>query len=116
MTTRDNENAPAEGPDPSTRAHKQAGRPGAIVADATGLEVERIVAKLRDPDAVFTTSEVAYLMSRAGRWGYEHRVDEENETWPPPRVYVFGRWYDQAAERQKADAEVRRLAAQERGR
>lgn len=97
-------------------AQEQAGRPGSSVADSAGLEVERIVAKLRDPEATFTTSEVAYLMSRAGRWGYEHRVDEENAAWPPPRVYVFGRWYDQATEREKADAEVRQLVAGERGR
>jgi hypothetical protein len=37
--------------------------------------------------------------------GYEIRVDEENAAYPPPKVMVFGRWYDQALEREKADAE-----------
>jgi hypothetical protein len=95
-------------------------RPGAIRPATTenvpGSEASRIIAKLRDPDALFTTSEVAYLMSRAGRWGYENRVDEENAAYPPPKVYAFGRWYDQALEREKADAETRRLVAEERGR
>jgi hypothetical protein len=76
---------------------------------------EQIIAKLRDPDALFTTSEVAYLMSRAGRWGYENRVDEENGAYPEPKVVAFGRWYDQALEREKADAETRQLVATERG-
>lgn len=40
--------------------------------------------------------------------GYETRGDEVNAIYPPPRVLVFGRWYDQATERQKADAEVHR--------
>jgi hypothetical protein len=48
--------------------------------------------------------------------GYEARVDEENATYPPPRVLAFGRWYDQALERQKHDAETRRLLAEERAR
>ena len=76
---------------------------------------EQIIAKLRDPDALFTTSEVAYLMSRAGRWGYEHRVDEENGAYPEPKVFAFGQWYDRALEREKADAETRRLVTLARG-
>lgn len=87
--------------------------PGADLT-VSDREVDRIVAKLRDPDAVFTRSEVGYLMSRSGRWGYEARVDEENATYPPPPVRVFGKWYDQATERQKADDETRRLVAAER--
>lgn len=35
--------------------------------------------------------------------GYEIRGDEINATWPPEKVLVFGRWYDQATERQKWD-------------
>lgn len=73
-----------------------------------------IVAKLRDPGAVFTGPEVAYLMSRSGRWGYEARVDEENGAYPEPRIFAFGKWYDQALEREKADAETARLLAQDR--
>lgn len=46
--------------------------------------------------------------------GYEIRVDEENAAGPPPRVLAFGRWYDQAQEREKADAETRRLLAEAR--
>lgn len=46
--------------------------------------------------------------------GYEARVDEENATYPPPKALTFGRWYDQAAERQKADAETRRLVDESR--
>lgn len=48
--------------------------------------------------------------------GYEARVAEENGAYPEPRVFAFGRWYDQALEREKADAETRRLVAEERGR
>lgn len=47
--------------------------------------------------------------------GYQMRVLEENGAYPQPKVYAFGRWYDQALEREKADAEVRRLATLERG-
>lgn len=46
--------------------------------------------------------------------GYEVRGREVNAEYPPGRVFAFGRWYDQAAERQQADAEVRRLVAEER--
>lgn len=46
--------------------------------------------------------------------GYEARVDEENATYPPPKVLAFGRWYDQATERQKADSETRLLVAESR--
>lgn len=55
----------------------------------------------------FTREQVAYLMALAMRWGYENRVAEENDSYPPEPVFVLGRWYDQAAERQKADAAAR---------
>lgn len=48
--------------------------------------------------------------------GYEIRGREVNAEYPPPKVFAFGRWYDQALEREKVDAEVRRLVAGERGR
>lgn len=78
---------------------------------------------------LFTRAEVAELISlalgtadenvayRAGyEAGYWAGVEQENATYPPPKVLTFGRWYDQALEREKADAEVRRLVAEERGR
>lgn len=47
--------------------------------------------------------------------GYEQRVREENDQAQiEPRVLHFGAWYDQAVEREKADAETRRLVAEER--
>jgi hypothetical protein len=49
---------------------------------------------------------VIEFMAMALRWGYESRVDEENEAWPPAPVLTFGRWYDQALERERADAEL----------
>lgn len=36
--------------------------------------------------------------------GYWDRVAEENAAYPPPKVLTFGRWYDQALEREKHDA------------
>lgn len=33
----------------------------------------------------------------------ESRVHEDNARWPPPKVRVLGRWYDQAARRQEWD-------------
>jgi hypothetical protein len=67
----------------------------------------------------FTRAQVAWLMSEAMRWGYElrdeedlgwhagynARVAEENAAWPPPKVVAFGAWYDQALERERADAD-----------
>lgn len=64
---------------------------------------------LADPEHQWTTDEIAELIATAFRWGYERRVDEENASYPPPKVISFGRWYDQAAERQRADDEVRAL-------
>ncbi|GAA0493932.1 hypothetical protein Ade02nite_20930 [Paractinoplanes deccanensis] len=55
----------------------------------------------------FNRAEVAWLMALAGQWGYEARVDEENATWPPPKVFTLGRWFDQPIERRKADATAR---------
>ena len=45
--------------------------------------------------------------------GYEARVAEENADYPPPRVFAFGQWYDQALEREHVDAETRRLVAED---
>lgn len=70
----------------------------------------------------FNREQVAWLMSQAMRWGYElrdeedrgwiagynARVAQENAAYPPPKVFSFGAWYDQALEREKADAEFRR--------
>ncbi len=44
--------------------------------------------------------------------GYESRVDEENATYPPPKVLSFGRWYDQALEREKWYEQVLREVAE----
>ena len=52
----------------------------------------------------FTREQVAWLMAEAMRWGYETRVDEENASYPPQRVFTLGKWFDQATERRKADA------------
>lgn len=76
--------------------------------------LDHLIAKLRDPDAIFTGAQVAVLMHTAGRWGYEHRVDEENGAHSDPEVRAFGSWYNQALEREKHDAETRRLLAEER--
>lgn len=78
---------------------------------------DRVAEALRT-QATFTRAQVASLMAAAMRWGYELRDDEdrgyqagyrtrvaeENATYPPPLSFTFGRWYDQAVERQKADA------------
>jgi hypothetical protein len=55
----------------------------------------------------FTREQVAWLMSTAMRWGYELRVDEENAAYPPTPVFQLGRWFDQAEQRQKADADAK---------
>jgi len=46
--------------------------------------------------------------------GYEQRGREVNAEYPPDKVLVFGRWYEQATERKAADAEVQRLVAEQR--
>lgn len=66
--------------------------------------VDRLLWALEDPDATFTAEQMAYLMSTAMRWGYEARVDEENAAYPPPPVFAFGRWFEQAKARAEADA------------
>ncbi len=68
----------------------------------------RLIAKLADPDAVFTSGQVAYLMGTSGRWareaiegepsplsfeagrlaGYRERVAEENAAYPPAPHHV----------------------------
>lgn len=55
----------------------------------------------------FDRAQVAWIMAEAYRWGYEARVDEENAAWPPPQVFTLGKWYEQASERQRADAAAR---------
>lgn len=67
-----------------------------------------IAAALKDLDHRFNRTEIAYLMAVAYRWGYEHRVDEENRCWPPPKVRAFGAWFDQAAYRQDCDNAARK--------
>lgn len=39
--------------------------------------------------------------------GKEELTREQNADWPPPRVLTFGRWYDQAIEREKWYAAAR---------
>lgn len=68
-------------------------------------DLDPVVAALNTQEA-FTREQVAWLMSEAMRWGYDARVDEENAAYPPPKL-VMGKWFDQAAERQKADATAR---------
>lgn len=55
--------------------------------------------------------------------GYEVRGREVNAEYPPPKIYLVSKrpgdtvsWWDQAEQRRKADAEVRRLVAEERAR
>lgn len=48
--------------------------------------------------------------------GYQVRVAEENGDHSDPHVFAFGRWYNQALEREKADAETARLLAEGRAR
>ncbi len=69
---------------------------------------ERLIAKLTDPNATFTSGQVAYLMATSGRWaresiegepsklsfeagrqaGYRERVAEENAAYPPTPHHV----------------------------
>lgn len=87
-----------------------------------------LTAALADPEHHWTPDEIAELIATAVRWGYEARdeedrgywagyrarIAEENASYPPPKVFTCGRWFDQAAERQRADAEVRALVELER--
>jgi hypothetical protein len=89
--------------------------------EATGLN--HPVAEALRTQETFDRAQVAWLMSEAMRWGYElrdaedcgwlagynARVAEENQAWPPPKVFLLGRWYDQATERAKADSAARLL-------
>ena len=62
---------------------------GAEQVDQTDAIVthQRLVAALADrKHQVFTRDQVAWLMAQAMRWGYEHRVDEENEAWPDTTI------------------------------
>lgn len=71
---------------------------------ATGDQLA-VVEALRTQDT-FDRAQVAWLMSQAMRWGYENRVSEENGAYPPEPILVLGKWYDQAIDRQKADARL----------
>jgi hypothetical protein len=58
----------------------------------------------------FTRDQVAWLMAEAMRWGYEQRVDEENEAWPEASYFVAGeliRDLDRKAYREACDAAAR---------
>jgi hypothetical protein len=79
------------------------------------------VAEALRTQETFDRAQVAWLMSEAMRWGYElrdaedrgwlsgynARVAEENQAWPPAKAFTLGRWYDQSVERAKADATAR---------
>jgi len=69
-------------------------------------QLNHVAEALRGRD-MFDRAQLAWLMSVAYRWGYEARVDEENGAWPPGPIKVAGRWYEQAVEREKADATAR---------
>ncbi|BAL87264.1 hypothetical protein AMIS_20440 [Actinoplanes missouriensis 431] len=83
-------------------------------------DADRVAQALRTQDS-FDRAQAAWLIHAAFQSGYElgiteaggfhagyrARVDEENATWPPPKVFTLGRWYDQAAERAEADAAAR---------
>lgn len=89
--------------------------------------LERVIAKLTEPGATFSRSELAMLMGTAQRWGYEVRTDEEqrpdplswsagymagyrarcaeeNAAYPPPKVFTMGRWCSRAEERRRAES------------
>lgn len=74
--------------------------------DSATADLGRVVSALRTSES-FSRAQVAWLMRTAWRWGYETRVDEENNSWPPPKVFNLGKWFDQAAVRQHADAVAR---------
>ncbi len=51
---------------------------------------DRLIAMLNDPDALFTRDQAIYLLTTGQRWGYEHRVDEENEAHPAATYFAAG--------------------------
>lgn len=58
----------------------------------------------------FSREQVAWLMAEAMRWGYERRVDEENEAWPADSYFIAGdlfRDLDRRAYREARDATAR---------
>ncbi len=61
-------------------------------------------AEILTPDELLVWID-AYL--RGWERGYASRVNEENADWPPAKVRVLGRWFDQAEQRRKWDAAVR---------
>ena len=84
---------------------------------------DRLIAALNDPNHLFTADQVAYLMATSGRWaveappgeslaykaayeaGYQARIAEENQQWPPAPVWTAedGRMVEQAKYRAKVD-------------
>jgi hypothetical protein len=78
MTTRDNENAPAEGPDPSTRAHKQAGDLVRSVTDRRAGERSRRSRRWarRELDAVLGVPESAITTVDYDAMGFTLGVPE----------------------------------------
>lgn len=84
---------------------------------------DRLIAALNDPNHLFTADQVAYLMATSGRWateaphgeslayraafeaGYQARIAEENEQWPPAPVWsaTDGKLVEQARYRKEAD-------------
>jgi hypothetical protein len=68
---------------------------------------------VQDPNDEFLVAWTAGYLAGYER-GHETRGREVNAEYPPPKVYAFGRWYDQALEREKADAETRRLLDEHR--
>jgi hypothetical protein len=68
-----------------------------------------VAAALREQET-FTREQVAWLMSNAMRWGYEARVDEESEAWPPPKLFFAGELIcsaERQARRDEFDATAR---------
>jgi hypothetical protein len=70
----------------------------------SGVPPHNAVADALRNQQSFSRDQLWWLMRTAWRWGYETAVDEENASWPPPKVFNLGKWYDQAAARQHADA------------
>jgi hypothetical protein len=65
-----------------------------------------VAAALRSCES-FTRDQVAWLMAEAMRWGYERRVDEENDAWPPDAYFIAGELFrdlDRKAYRDAHDA------------
>lgn len=97
-----------EGPTPPQ------GQPSSSALDtADSTAFDHLGAALSNPEYQFSRAEVAILIDTAFRWGYEHRVDQENGAYPPEPIVFRGQWWDQADERRKHDAETARLLAEQ---